>query len=127
MLVRMHRLHPRRKRRRMTTHEFRLNPGSVTQGQCSCGDWDGHVDNHHTHARTKNGHNVKQSTDYLTEAKNAVAAMCFEPASVYALIAIAEALQAASTQQLVAAAEAGALATADAVATITSITMTGGN
>ncbi|MBX9918851.1 MAG: hypothetical protein K2Y33_03300 [Mycolicibacterium frederiksbergense] len=109
----------------MTAHAFAFNPGSVTQGTCSCGDWDGHVDNHHTHARTKNGHNVKQPVDYLTEAKGAAANMSYEPATAYALIAIAEALQANSAANLAAAVGAGALATVDAVASIADITMTG--
>lgn len=98
----------------MTVHAFRLNPGSVTQGICSCGNWDGHVDNHHLHARTQNGHNVKQPTDYLDEAKQCVANLCFEPAGVYALIAIAEAMKAASAEQIAAATAAGAAAGAEA-------------
>jgi hypothetical protein len=75
----------------MTVHTFALNPGSVTQGVCSCGNWDGHTDNHHFHARTKNGHNVKEPVDYLAEAKSAVA-VDNKLATTYALIAIAEAM-----------------------------------
>lgn len=98
----------------MTVHVFALNPGSVTQGICSCGNWDGHTANHHFHARTQIGHNVKQTVDYLDEAKQATAAMRFDPAAAYALIAIAEALRAASAQNLAAATAAGAAAGAEA-------------
>lgn len=98
----------------MTLHVFHLNPGSVMFGVCSCGTWDGHTENHHFHARTQNGHTVKQPIDYLAEAKNAAANMSYEPATAYALIAIADALQAASLQQLTAATAAGVTAGAEA-------------
>lgn len=109
----------------MTVHTFALKPGSVTQGVCSCGNWDGHTANHHFHARTQNGHNMKQPVDYLAEAKGAAANMSYEPASAYALIAIAEALQAASVQSLAAAAEAGANSAINAIATLNDVILGG--
>lgn len=69
---------------------------------------------------------MKPSVDYLAEAK-AAAAVDNQLAQTYALISIADAIQANSVANLAAAAEAGARAAIEAFATLYNITMTGRN